>query len=280
MSPRASRASVRRARAPRSRPVSSATRMPAASASGAMVLEVLAREDFGRRHQRRLPAGLDHGRGMASSATTVLPEPTSPCSSRSMRSGLARSRDDLGDRAASATAVSAKGRAAIELRRAARPSPALARPARAAHVRAHERERELAGEQFVIGEPRPGRRSPAAASAGSAGRCSARSASANAGQRLRASQRRVLPFRQVRQRGRARASTALRTWLRRQPFGQRIDRLDQRQLREARFVDHAVGMHHLQHAVVELDRAGDVAPLADRQELLQVVLARVEEGQR
>ena len=25
--------------------------------------EVLAREDFGRRHQRGLPAGLDHGRG-------------------------------------------------------------------------------------------------------------------------------------------------------------------------------------------------------------------------
>ena len=37
--------------------------MPAASASGAIVLQMLAREDFGRRHQGGLPAGLDHGRG-------------------------------------------------------------------------------------------------------------------------------------------------------------------------------------------------------------------------
>ena len=35
-------------------------RMPAASASGAMVLRVLARENLGRRHQRGLAAGLDH----------------------------------------------------------------------------------------------------------------------------------------------------------------------------------------------------------------------------
>ena len=37
--------------------------MPAASASGAMVCEMLPREDFGRRHQRGLAAGLDHGGG-------------------------------------------------------------------------------------------------------------------------------------------------------------------------------------------------------------------------
>ena len=53
-------------------------------------LAVLAGENFGRRHQRRLPPGLDDGGG-GGSATTVLPEPTSPCSSRSMRCGLARS---------------------------------------------------------------------------------------------------------------------------------------------------------------------------------------------
>ena len=35
----------------------------------------------------------------------------------------------------------------------------------AAEMRAHERERELAGEQFVIGEPRPGRALAAAMSA-------------------------------------------------------------------------------------------------------------------
>ena len=45
------------------------------------------------------------------------------------------------------------------------------------------------------------------------------------------------------------ASTALRNLIESQAFGQRIDRLDQRQAGEARFVDHAVGMHHLQRAV-------------------------------
>ena len=66
-------------------------------------------------------------------------------------------------------------------------------------------------------------------------------------------------------------SIALRTWLATKPFGQRIDRLDQRQRGEPRLVDDAVGMHHLQHAVVERGGAGDVAALADRQELFEVV---------
>jgi hypothetical protein len=47
------------------------------------------------------------------------------------------------------------------------------------------------------------------------------------------------------------------------PFGQRIDRLDQWQLREIRFGDDAVGMHHLQHVVVEPDRARRVATRTD-----------------
>ena len=55
-------------------------------------LKVLAGEDLGRRHQRRLRGPLSTTLAMASSATTVLPEPTSPCSRRSMRSGAARSR--------------------------------------------------------------------------------------------------------------------------------------------------------------------------------------------
>lgn len=53
-------------------------------------LDVLAGEDFGRRHQRRLFAGFRHG-GRCDSATTVLPEPTSPCSSRSIRTGCSKS---------------------------------------------------------------------------------------------------------------------------------------------------------------------------------------------
>ena len=39
-------------------------------------------------------------------------------------------------------------------------------------------------------------------------------------------------------------------------------------------------MHHLQHAVVELDGAGDVAWLADGQECFQIIAARIEVGQR
>ena len=37
--------------------------MPAACGERRDGLEMLARQDFGRRHQRGLPAGLDHGRG-------------------------------------------------------------------------------------------------------------------------------------------------------------------------------------------------------------------------
>ena len=53
-------------------------------------LMMLAGENFGRRHQRRLPPGLDHRRH-GKSATIVLPDPTSPCKSRSIRVGAARS---------------------------------------------------------------------------------------------------------------------------------------------------------------------------------------------
>ena len=67
-----------------------------------------------------------------------------------------------------------------------------------------------------------------------------------------------------------------------QSLGQRIDRIDQRQLGEARGVDDAVGMQHLQVAVVERRNAGDVTQLALGQELLQIIFARVEigDGQR
>ena len=47
---------------PFSRPVRIAVRRPARSASGAMVAKVLAGEDFGRRHQRRLAAGFGGAR--------------------------------------------------------------------------------------------------------------------------------------------------------------------------------------------------------------------------
>ena len=88
---------------------------------------------------------------------------------------------------------------------------------------------------------------------------------------------RVLPFRQGRkpaQRGLDRALDLVR----RQPFGQGIDRLDQRKAGKLRFRHDAVRVDHLQHAVIERDRAGHIAPRADGQELIDVVFARVEIG--
>ena len=54
---------VARARAPRSRPVRMATRDAGGFGERRDGLEMLAREDFGRRHQGGLPSGLDHGCG-------------------------------------------------------------------------------------------------------------------------------------------------------------------------------------------------------------------------
>ena len=89
---------------------------------------------------------------------------------------------------------------------------------------------------------------------------------------------RILPLRQFRQ-TRQGAVNRLAHLIEAQPFSQRIDRFDQRQARQSRLVDDAVGMHHLQHAVVKAGRAGDVAKLADRQKLFQIVTTGVEEGQ-
>src|SRR5262249_16286308 len=89
----------------------------------------------------------------------------------------------------------------------------------------------------------------------------------------------LLPFRQVRQ-ARKRGIGGFAHLVEAQPLGQRIDRFDQRQLREIRLRDDAVGMHHLPHTVVECDRARYVAPFSDRQQLLQVILARIEISQR
>ena len=89
----------------------------------------------------------------------------------------------------------------------------------------------------------------------------------------------LLPFRQIRQ-ARERGIGGFAHLVEAQPLGQRIDRFDQRQLRQIRLGDDAVGMHHLPHMIVECDGARDVAPLPDRQQFLQVILARIEISQR
>ena len=90
MSPSARRSRISLRSAPRSRPVRMATFISAAFASGAMVLRCWrARISVGAMKAACRPASITVA--AASSATTVLPEPTSPCNSRSMRCGRARS---------------------------------------------------------------------------------------------------------------------------------------------------------------------------------------------
>ena len=75
---------------PFSRPVRMAMRIPAASQSGAMVEKCWrARISVGAMIAAWQPASI--AVAIAISATMVLPEPTSPCNRRIMRSGLPRS---------------------------------------------------------------------------------------------------------------------------------------------------------------------------------------------
>jgi hypothetical protein len=64
------------------------------------------------------------------------------------------------------------------------------------------------------------------------------------------------------------------------PLGERIDRVDQRKLRKTGGIDDAVGMQHLQMAVVERGGSRHVSVLALGKELFQVVLAGIEIGDR
>ena len=214
-------------------------------------VEMLARQDFGRRHQCRLAAAFDHGRGGQqrhhglAGADIALQQPQHAF-------GLGEIGDDLGDgarlrggervgqRSRSASCAGARCR-----RWRGRRGGADARaPARARAGRPGIRHRRAATRPTLSG----------CASAGSAGRCSTRSASREGRKALAGDPARVLPFGQIRH-AFERGFGGLAHLVEAEPFGQRIDRLDQRQLGEIGFVDHAVGMHHLQHAVVEHDGA-------------------------
>ena len=143
-------------------------------------------------------------------------------------------------------------------------------------MRAHQTECELARQQLVIGQPRAGR------TFGREGVQFARPV-----QRVqRGTERRetvlvlkgrVLPFRQLRHLCKRRIH-GLHDHVRGDALGQRIDRLDHRQGGETVLVDHAIRMHHLQHAVIERGGAGDVSGFADRKELLQILPAGAEIG--
>ena len=170
MSPSASRSSVSARSLPRSRPVRIATRDAGLLGERRDGGEMLARQDFGRRHQRGLPAGLDHGRGGEqrhhglAGADVALQQP---------QHALRLARDRRRCRRPRAPATASANRAAPRspwraagLRRSCRgrAGGADARaPARARAGRRAIRHRRAA--------TRPG--SPGSTSAGSAGRCSA-----------------------------------------------------------------------------------------------------------
>ena len=205
-------------------------------------LDVLAREDFGRRHQRGLLAGFGDGGGGEqrhhglAGADIALQQPQHPH----------RLAQIVGDRG---------GRVALRRRQrigqgvddpvAQVPVAGIAVAGRAAQLRAHQRQRQLAGEQFVEGEPRPERAVRQDVGRVRRGTCTRLSASANRRKAAAAHHFRADPFRQVGQllqRLRDRAAQRAE----RQAFGERIDRIDAGELCEARLVDDAVGMHHLQ----------------------------------
>ena len=88
--------STRSGRSPNRLPGSGTFRSPS---SARTPVAVLLGEHLGRRHQRALVPALHRVRAASITATTVLPEPTSPCSSRCIGWGPARSAVDLGDHA-------------------------------------------------------------------------------------------------------------------------------------------------------------------------------------
>ncbi len=228
-------------------------------------------QNFGRRHQRRLAAGFDHVR------------------SRDQRDhGLAGAHVALQQAEPALRFFEIRGDflAGASLRRGEpirqrvgdlRPQPACAcvrASGLPAHVRARKRERELAGEELIEREPRPVR------GFGQHLVGLARSMQPAQGIRERwplplREPSLVLPFRHHRQLRQRRFDCAVHRPVR-QTFGERIDRLDARQVGKAFLVDHAVGMHHLQHAVVEAGGARDVAQLSDRQQPLQIRPLHVE----
>ena len=146
-----------------------------------------------------------------------------------------------------------------------------------AQLRAHQRQRQLTGQQFVEGKPRPER-----AVGQDIGQLDRHMDAVQRFGDVGNLQRRITSglihsgrLRQLLQRLRHRAPQRAQ----RQSFGERIDGIDARQFCKARLVDDAVGMDDLRHAVVHLHGAGDVALRADRQQLFDIAGLGAEIGQ-
>ena len=238
--------------------------------------EMLAGQDFGRRHQRRLAAGLDgarhgeqrhhrlagadialqqaqHALGLARGRRRSRPAPV-PASRSANRAGRRAALRRRGRRR------SAAGRTAAARWRA--PAPATAGRPGTRHRRAAARPRPRATVDRIgrivqrAAAPRRRRESSGGAATSSS------SHSGSAGSRASA-----WPI-------------ARRSTLRRQPGGQRIDRLDQRQALRVAGQRDVVGMDHRRAAVEPFHAAADDDVLADRHRLFQPGGVGVEEGQR
>ncbi len=237
-------------------------------------LDVLACQDFGRCHQRRLLAGLsDRGRrqqrhhGLAGT-DIALHEAQHP---HRLVQILRDRRDSLllrfGQRIGQGIDDLVAQMAVAGIAHTGRP------PQRGAD----QRQRELAGQQFVECKPRPER--TIGQDVGQldrnmdAGQCLPDRREVAAAQHLGTD-----PLRQIGQLGqRLRDGAAERAD--RKPLGQRIDRIDAGEFRKAGLVDHPIRMHDLRDAVIHRQRPGNVALLSDRQQLLDIVGLGAEEGQ-
>ena len=237
-------------------------------------LDVLAGEDFGRRHQGRLLAGFrDGGRseqrhhGLAGADVALQqaqhPQRLVEVVGDGFRGLLLRWRQCVGQRVDDLVTQMSVARIALTRR--------------AAELRAHQRQRQLPSQEFVEGEARPER--VLRQDVGEFARL------VNTMQRFGNRRKRTAPqhfgtdpFRQAGQLGkRLRHGAADRADG--EAFGERIDRIDLRQLGEAFGIDHTIRMHDLQGAVEDLRGAGDETRLAHRQQLFDVVLLGAEEGQ-
>ena len=235
---------------------------------------MLAGEDLGRRHQRRLAAGLDRAQhrqqrhhGLAA-ADIALQQ-----AHHALR--LRHVGGDLGDRQTLRPGQRKAERRFDAGRQRARADDRPALGAMAA--RPHQRHRELAGEHLVIGEAlarRVGRqeiglgrrRMDMADGLGPGRPCAA------------LGEGRVDPFGQLGSAVECRRHRALHD-PRGESCGQRVDRLDRLQPVELVGPQDEVGVGDLGRPVVELDPAADHPLGADRQQARKVVALDVEIGQ-
>ena len=240
-------------------------RSPAALGQRRDGREMLARQDFGRRHQRRLAAGLDRARHgeqrhhRLARADIALQQPQHAL-------GLGQVGVDLGQRLFLRRGQRiGQGGAdlgfdrAVAGRAAGRPAACVRwrAPAPARSGRPGIRHRRAAARRRLPARRRSGRRD-----------CAARAARRRRRKGLPARQRRRPAIPAVRQ-PRQRLADGPAQHLARQARGQRIDRLDQRQAVGRVGQRDMVGMDHRRAAVEPFHAAADDDVLADRQRLFQ-----------